>query len=93
MAIYTSNNGLQSTVTILQNSNGLPINPTTLVSKVLDPSGTITDVSGTIENIATGSYTATYLPTIQGQYKWEWIGTGNVEVAIIDTFFVSPMTF
>lgn len=62
--------------------------PTAITVTITKPDGTTT--SPTPTQLGTGSYQATYTPTLVGRHTVYWHATGTYESAVTDTFEVRP---
>jgi len=40
-----------------------------------------------------GSYHVDYVPTTKGDFTYEWIGTGNMQISKLGQFAVTQQTF
>lgn len=69
------------------NSAGAPANATTVVVSVTLPDGTT--ATPAVTNAATGSYTASYTPTVAGRHLVRWVATGTNAQAYTDVFDVN----
>jgi hypothetical protein len=72
---------------------GAAIDPSDVTMKVKLPDNSISDQSANVVKDSIGNYHVDYLPTQTGTYTYEWIGTGDAQVAKIGQFLVSPGTF
>lgn len=75
--------------------NGNPINPTTVVIYVQDPTQTPEDstqyTGGQLGNPTVGTFTVAQLLNISGWWTYNGEGTGNIEVSSGDTrIYVEP---
>ena len=59
-------------------------NPTTVSCVVMQPDRS--QVACTANNVTTGIYTATFIPTQIGGHNYKFQGTGNCQVAGFDSF-------
>ena len=60
------------------------VNPTTVECKVMQPNREV--VVCTANNVSTGTFTATFTPSIIGGHSYKFQGTGNCQVADFDAF-------
>ena len=78
-------------------SGGVAFDPTAVVFKLKLPSGTIvTYTYGTDAELvkdSTGNYHVDYKVTIKGAYHYYFDGTGAIEAAEEDSFFVNESNF
>lgn len=94
MNSYTLNNMIQLTGVFTVVGTGAAATPTTVVCRITDPNGAVTDISGSVSNPTAGTYTAIYTPTaITGVYQYEFIGSGAVVSAGVQKFLVNQATF
>ena len=93
MNIYTASTLIQLTGSFVSTATGSAVVPSTVVCRVTDPTGLITDISSTVTNPSTGVYNATYTPLLLGMYQYEFIGSGSVQVAHAGQFLVNQVPF
>lgn len=93
MNTYTANTLIALTGMFTQTANGNAIAPTSVICRITDPSGTVTDLSTSLTNPLTGIYTANYLASLVGIYTYEFIGTGSAQVSGLSQFFIAKATF
>jgi hypothetical protein len=74
-------------------SDGVFVDPTTLVCKIRLPDKSVVDLTGAIVKTDVGKYSATYTALVEGIYTYEWISTGAAEAAVVGQFNVDPLTF
>ena len=68
--------------------------PTTVVLRVMLPSGTTTTyTNSTIVAVATDSYSQTFTPTTAGTHRYRWESTGSVTAAEEGFFVVQRSAF
>ena len=67
-------------------STGAAVNPGTVTLNITQPDGTTTSV--TTATSTTGTYTASFLPTLPGRHILAWAATGSYPQAFSDVFEV-----
>lgn len=67
-------------------STGAAVNPGTVTLNITQPDGTTTAVS--TSTAVTGTYTASFLPTLPGRHILAWAATGSYPQAFSDVFEV-----
>lgn len=73
---------------------GVAYDPDVIVCRVEQPSGEISDVSGTIVKLAVGSYQAQFTVVQLGQHTYEWeASTGSVAGVFKARFNVNDEPF
>jgi len=92
MNTYTAGDLLTLSVAFTNNA-GVPMAPTTVTLRVQTPDYVITDLSGTIVPGTTGNYSALFSAVQVGVHQYEWIGTGAVQVTVVDLFLVNQAQF
>lgn len=93
MANYAANNLIRFSTVITQQSDGSLVDPTSVTLRVRDPSGTITDLSGSIIHDSVGQYHADAAFVTGGTYTYEWQGTGAVVVEASRSFTIIGAPF
>ena len=63
---------------------GAPVDPTTVVAKVLQPDGVIVDLTPT--KTTTGNYEVDWVPVQEGLHTYRFAGTGTCIAADEQTF-------
>jgi hypothetical protein len=89
---YTTN----TMVRIAANFNtigGILIDPSSFTMKIRLPDNTITDLSASVVRDSIGSYYVDYIPITIGNFTYEWIGTGNMQISKLGQFEVNVQTF
>jgi hypothetical protein len=98
MAVYIFAPGsvVALNVVLTQQSNGAPLDPTTIVLQVIDPTGTQTSFSypGQITRNSVGNYSFNYSTTLAfGDYSWRWVATGTGQGASEGIFAIAVSRF
>ena len=90
---YTADTLIQLSASFTAIGTNTLIDPTSVTCRIEDPVGNIIDVSNYVQNPSLGVYTVTYTPLLRGVYRYEFIGSGSVQVAQIGRFTVNQVPF
>lgn len=90
---YITNDILRLSLVVETKADSAPIDPTSVSAAVKDPAGYKIDVTSSIVRDGVGLYHVDYLPTMTGEYIYEFIGTGAAEIAALGQFLVTRATF
>lgn len=74
-------------------ATGALADPTTVTLKTVAPDGTITTYTYASANVvkdAIGIYRGIFTPNDDGEWRYEWIGTGAVAVIVNGSIYVTP---
>lgn len=74
-------------------SGGLPIDPTSIACKVMQPDGSVVDITGSIVHDGTGLYHVDFLADQVGAYSYEWLSSGDAQVTSVNNFIVNQGIF
>ena len=84
-------------ITVTITVNGTPTDPSTIVGKVKDSAGTVTNYTyggqGTIQKSSTGVYYMDFIPVVGGRHHYRWQTTGTAVGAHESLFDVEPTVF
>ena len=93
---YQQQTLIQLSVIFYNVALNLPADPSTVSLWVEDPTGVVTQISGSdIVRTGTGTYYSNFMPTGPGLWKYKWQGSGlSVQATSPDTeFFVVGSDF
>lgn len=89
---YTTNTLVRIAATF-NTIGGVLIDPSSFTMKIRLPDNTIIDLSASVVHDSIGSYHVDYIPLIIGNFTYEWIGTGNMQISKLGQFSVTQQTF
>ena len=89
--LYPIGDPITLTVSFTNPATGLPINPSAVLLRLLDPNKL--ESRPVVSNTGVGLFTATFSPTVSGFWHARWEATGNVMAAIENQFEVTPSAF
>lgn len=91
MKTYTLGSQVNFAVDFIDPLTNQPVNPTSVVLRLLDPAGTEHDpvVTGT----GTGHFQSVFTPASAGIWSYRWEGSGGVNSAEEGQFEVQPSQF
>lgn len=88
MNVYQVETLIQLNVVFYNTALNLPADPTAVALFVEDPNANVIPIaSNLIVRTGTGAYYYDFLPTIAGEWRYKWQGTGNVVATSRDTKF------
>lgn len=73
---------------VITNLTGIPVDPTAVTAKIMDQSGTVTDLSGQVARDALGNFHVDFIPNALGTYQYEFQGSGSVMISGTGEFTV-----
>lgn len=90
---YVVGTTVELPVTFTITATGVLADPTTVTLRTVAPDGTVTPYTYPSANVikdATGTYRGLFIPTDDGEWGYEWIGTGAVAVIKDGSLYVAP---
>lgn len=93
MNSYPIKSAVRLSVTFTDLTTNQPVDPTTVKLRVMDPTKTEMDFTGTILHPSTGVYQQVIVPTVPGVWKVRWEATGAVIAASEKRFEVQASSF
>ncbi len=95
IVVYDKGDSVHITA-VFEDENNVAVDPTLVTLKVMDPSGNIDSYTLALANLtkdSTGNYSADVDADEVGEWRYEWVSTGDAQGVEPGQFVVQPTVF